>query len=55
MIRKEAENVSIKYKLYLLLYERIEEKAKYRAKRKSRMLLKRILAPVVQGTKINVK
>lgn len=46
MIRKEAENVSIKYKLYLLLYEKIKEGLSIGQKERARMLSKRILAPV---------
>ena len=43
---KENENVSIKYKLYLLLYEKIKEGLSIGQKERARMLSKRILAPV---------
>ena len=46
---KEDESVSIKYKLYLLLYERIEERLSIGQKERARMLLKRILAPVFKA------
>ena len=49
MIRKENETVSIKYKLYLLLYERIKERLSIGQKERARMLLKRILAPVFEA------
>lgn len=49
MIRKENETVSIKYKLYLLLYERIKERLSIGKKERARMLLKRILAPVFKA------
>ena len=45
MIRKEDESVSIKYKLYLLLYERIEERLSI-GQKKSKNAIERILAPV---------
>ena len=47
--KKEDESVSIKYKLYLLLYERIEERLSIGQKERARMLLKRILAPVFKA------
>lgn len=49
MIKKEDESVSIKYKLYLLLYERIKERLSIGKKERARMLLKRILAPVFKA------
>ena len=49
MIRKEDESVSIKYKPYLLLYERIEKRLSIGQKKRARMLLKRILAPVFKA------
>ncbi len=49
MIRIEDESVSIKYKPYVLLYERIEKRLSIGQKERARMLLKRILAPVFKA------
>lgn len=52
MIRKENETVSIKYKLYLLLYERIKERLSIGKKRKSKNAIEKNSCSSVQGTKL---
>lgn len=51
MIRKEDESVSIKYKLYLLLYERIEERLSI-GQKKSKNAIEKNSCSSVQGTKL---